>query len=132
MKKRRMMISTVLCLVVVMSLSAVCLATSVKDYDLSSVTKIKGYLTADFFAGKCSGWASTTIVDNQPIVPVQVYVFTYKSGEVKYSDSGKSNTSGVVTKTFTKVAGSKVKSTHYAFANKTSTTASNAVKLTVP
>ena len=132
MKKKRKVTAIVLCMVMVMSFSVVCLAKSVKDYDFSSVTEIKGYLTADFFGGKCSGWASTTIVNDQPIVPVQVYVFTYKSGAVKYSDSAKSNTAGVVTKAFTKVSGTKVKSTHYAFSSKTSTTASNTVKLIVP
>ena len=132
MKKKRKVTAIVLCMVMVMSFSVVCLAKSVKDYDLSSVTKIKGYLTADFFGGKCSGWASTTIVNDQPIVPVQVYVHTYKSGDLKYYESAKNNTAGVVTKTFTKVSGTKVTSTHYAFPNKTSTTASNVVKLNVP
>lgn len=131
MKKKRMVTAAALCMVLVMSFSMVCFAKSIYVTDLSTVTQIKGYLTADFFAGKCSGWASTSIINDQPIVPVQVYVFTYKSGTAKYSTSGKSDTKGVITKAFTSVPGTKVKSIHYAFPSKTSTTASNAVKLTV-
>lgn len=131
MKAKRILVSMILCMTLVMSFGIMCMATSKSAYDLTSVTKIKGYATADFLLGKCSGWASTSIVDDQPIVPVQVYVYTYSGSTLKYSDSKKNNTAGVVTCAFTNVSGSKVKTIHYAFANKTATTASNVVKLTV-
>ena len=132
MKKKRVVTALTLMMIMVMAFTVVCLAKSTTGTDLSATTKIKGTLSAEFLLGKCSGTATTKIVDEQPVVPVQVYVFTYNSsGTAKYSDSARSNTNGTITKAFTKVSGVKVKSTHYAFSNKTAATASNVVKLTL-
>lgn len=131
MKKRRKLTMAALIMVCVMSFSTVCLASSKSSSDIGTVTSIKAYITADFFLSKCSGWASTSIISGEPVVPVQVYVFTYKSGTAQYSASAKSNTAGTITKSFTKVTGTSAKSRHYAFRNTSTTTACNSVTLSV-